>query len=380
MSNTLSYLQNKANQLHIKLQALGISVSKKHKLHILAKVLGFKCWDALYNNYHRNPVPHTCYRLNAERLSLVTAISLNDAIKIIDEIRWQNEYVPIFNRLPLQEDGIVAFPRVLINSNIFSCSRKRGKFLRKRISFFDSEFNTHKDYILFSGEELNSYDKIIFLSITYLHPVENAVGREFSINLKELFLINGRKYSVSSFENSIKRMTDCRIEILPINFFGPLISTYKRVKIKSENVYKITLNPELVKLYRDPMYGQFMDSANLFHYDPTIDNYSINLPNSIKKSNYSKNSNSSSEIWPTYEDDIAAILSIIAKDASGGSAQFKLIEDVQFDDDNEGVKIKFPDWYKISLDHFIDLYGNEYGSIIFIKAIKHFLKPMFHIS
>ncbi len=386
MSNTLSYLKNKANHLHTKLQAHEISVAKKHKQHLLAYILGFKSWDDLKYSHQRSPIPHTSYHLNAERLSLAKGISLVKATEILDEIRWPNEYIPVFNLLPVTEEGYVPIPLIFSQSRIFSPSRARKKkCLRERIAFFDSQFNMNKDLILYSGERLNYYDENIFYTLIYSHPAETPVGREFFVYQKEIALLVNRNISKSSLDNSIDRMMACRIEVPMMNFFGPLISNYRTVKTKHGTAYKISLNPELVKLYRDPLYGIFMDSGNLFHYDPRkdISNSKHELHSTersiaqLRRSDFIEYSKQLGDLWPTHDTDVAAIWSIITKDASGGSAQFKLLQDVKFNDENDSVEVRFPDWFGIANQHFIDLYGLEAGSIIFMKAMKRFMNPLF---
>lgn len=386
MSNTLSYLKNKANQLHTKLRAHEIPVAKRHKQHLFAYILGFKCWDDLKYSYQCNPIPHTSYHLDAERLSLAKGIPVDKATEILDEIRWSNEYIPVFNLLPVTDEGCIPIPSLFIQSHIFSSSRIRKKrCLRERIALFDSEFNMYKDFILYSGERLNYYDEDIFYTLVYSHPADNPVGREFYISQREIALLVNRNISISSLDNSIERMMDCRIEVLPMSFFGPLISNYRKIKTRSGVAYKISLNPELVKLYRDPLYGKFMDSGNLFHYDPakeiptsTYDFRSVESSlHNLRKSNFIEYSKRLGDLWPTHDNDIAAIWSIIAKDASGGSVEFKLLQDVKFDDDSESVEIRMPDWFHIANKHFIDLYGQNTGSIIFMKAMKRFTSPLF---
>lgn len=386
MSNTLSYLKNKANQLHTKLQAHEISVAKRHKQHLLAYILGFKCWDDLKYSYQRNPIPHTSYHLNAERLSLAKGIPVDKAIEILDEIRWSNEYIPVFNLLPVTEEGYIPIPSIFIQSHIFSLSRvRKKKCLRERIALFDLEWHMCKDFILYSGERLNYYDEDIFYTLVYSHPADNPVGREFFVSQKEIALLINRNISISSLDKSIKRMMDCRIEILPMNFVGPLISNYRKIKTRSGVAYKISLNPELVKLYKDPLYGKFMDSGNLFHYNPSREIFNTsydfqsveNSLEKLRKADFIKYSKRLRDLWPTHDNDIAAIWSIIAKEASEGLVQFKLLQDVKFDDNNESVEIKFPDWFYIANKHFIDLYGQKAGSIIFAKAMERFTSPLF---
>lgn len=386
MINTLAYLKSKATQLHTKLKAHEVPVAKKYKQHLFAYVLGFKNWDELQYKYQQAPGPHTNYQLDAERLSLAKGIPLEKSIEVLEEIRWPNEYIPVFNLLPISEEGCISIPSVFVHSNVFSNARSRRKgCLRQRVAWSSCNSGEYKDFILYSGEQLNIYDEGIFYALIHNHPADTPVGRDFYIYKSEIALLTNKRLSCSGLDQSLKRMMDCRLEILPYNFFGPLIANYKKVSSKSGVKYRISLNPELTKLYRDPLYGRFMDFGNLFHYKPrnnsTSNPINFKLSEKSKKQlslhDFIKHSQKLGELWPTHDSDIAAIWAIITQDACNGSVQFKFIQDLQFNEDNDQFTFSMPNWFHIAYRHFEDTYGEEAGYVIFMKAMDRFTEPLF---
>jgi hypothetical protein len=81
--------------------------------------------------------------------------------------------------------------------------------------------------------------------------------------------------------------------------------------------------------------------------------------------------------WPTHDSDMAALYAILSKVAVNGQITFKFIEDVKFYDGEERISVKLPNWMMEAHEHYIDLYGQEAGSVVFNKVIKRFTEPMF---
>lgn len=366
MPDTLNLLKNKARRLYTKLAVQGVYIPPEHKLHLLAFTLGYKCWDRLQNAFERRPLPYTHYQPDAERLSLRAGISIDMARQLLDEIRWPSEYVPIFNTFPLTNEGCVRVPVIIISSHLFGYSRHRKPHcLQERIAVFDAEFRSSRDLVLYSGEQLNGYDKLILLNIFFQHPADCPIGRPFTFSQKEMEVEGGRKFSAVSLEASVRRLRDCRISIPKLNFFGPFVSDYRRVKINGKFCFRMTLNPQLARLYYDPLYGCFMDDGKLFHYSPS------------RKNDQNRDLEQKDKFDFGNDSDVAAIFAIIAQEASEGKVSFKLIEDVRFDEHSDEVAIKFPKWILTAQRHFMDLYGAEFGNQIFFEALGRFNRPFF---
>jgi hypothetical protein len=388
MSDTLKQLKDKANRLHTKLRANGVNIDKRFKLDLFAYVIGQENWDDIVSQYTRRPRPHTSYQPCPQALHRRTLIPLELAKSIIDEIKWPSDYVPVFNTLPRREEGYVIVPNIFIQSHVFTCRRKRKKHcLRERIALFSDDHRVSKDHIFYTGETLNMYDESIFYFLLYVHPEDLPVGREFTFNQLDIEKDLDKNISPVSLEASLDRMRDCCLEVPDLNFVGPLINNYQKVKsrFKGKKAYRISLNPQLISLYHDTAYADAMESGNLYHHNPDYSKAKKGvsyrkmhqaLENS-QKQDFIRYSRELGKPWPTHDSDMAALYAILSKDAVNGQITFKFFEDVRFYDDDERVAVKFPYWMIQAQEHFIDLYGKEAGSMIFNKVVKRFTEPMF---
>lgn len=387
MSDTLKQLKDKANRLHAKLRTNGVTIEKRFKLDLLAYVVGANNWDEIVSQYTHKPRPYTSYQPCPHALQRATQIPLELAKSIIDAIKWPSDYVPVFNTLPKYEEGYIPIPIIFIQSHIFSYQRKRKKqCLRERILLFSQDFEFSKDYILYTGDRLNKYDENIFFFLLYFHPKDLPVGREFTFNQCDLEKDLGGNISPTSLEASLDRMKGCCLEIPDINFAGPLINNYQKVKseFKGKKAYRISLNPQLMSLCHNSLYANAMDSGKLYHHTPDYSNAKKNISyrkmqqalENSRKQDFIRYSRELGKPWPTYDSDMAALYAILSKDARHGKITFKFIEDVRFYDDDEKIVVKFPDWMIQAQEHFVDLYGREAGSMVFNKVVKHFTEPM----
>ncbi len=387
MSDPLNILKNKANQLYSKLRSHGANPDRQRKLHLFANVVGERNWDNLTDRHQKKPKPYTSYQPCPRALQIAAGISQELAESILEELCWPSDYVPAFNTLPICEDGMVLLPSLFISSHLFSNRRKREKnCLLKRVALFDLDLNMDKDQILYTGEELNHYDKLNLLSLLYIHPVDIPVGHYYFVSQKEVESVLHRSISSTSLQSSLKRMRDCRIWIPKLNFFGPLIYNYR--KIQGKPAYRIALNSEITKFYYEGLYSQFMDSGKLFRHHPNYNAASkdydhrsaINSIGKLSESDFIMSSKRLGELWPTHDSDMAAIHAILFKHSIGGKVSFKLIEEARFHNDNQTVEIQFPDWWVQSCKHFIDLYGQEAGLRVFDKAMQRFTHPLFQMD
>ena len=381
MSNTLLILKNKARVLRHKVLVYGTEIPKKRMLDFFAYVVGKNSWGELAFECNRKPVHYTYYQLHIDRLQIATNFSYETSKKILEEVEWPSEYTPCFNTFPLTEEGEIIVPRIFICSHIFNLSNKRELCVLKRVSLFDDDLKVDKDRILYTGESLNHYDKKIFYSLLYLHPSDIPVGRSFFLGVRDINVLWDHSYSIRSMESSLDRMRDCRLWIPDLNFFGPLIHSYK--KLQKKRGYNIILNSELTKLYYGDSYAQFMDSGNLFHRTLSKEQNSQfedfrELKSHLEwswKNNIDKYNETILDPWPTYENDLAAIHAIIAKNSEDYKINFKLIEN--FESNGDEIRIKLPIWKIQAHQYFVDLYGEEKGEVIFLKSISLFLGLIF---
>ncbi len=400
MTNTLELLKSKSKLLRSKLARNGIKLPISKHLDLFAKMLGERSWEALVRSYQARPRPHTDYRLRGHLISQVLRDELgcelqaNEAELLVSEVSWPSTYTPRFNTLPQHDDGEVLVSSAFVNSNIFSCDRKRQKnCLRKRIRMWDDSGNSSLDKILYTGERLNMYDQLVFYALLSLHPNGTPIGREFFLTQEDVEKLQGRNIAIVSFEASMRRMRDCRIEIPDINFFGPLIQYFREVEPRrakaslKKKAYIVSLNPMLTKLYRDFLYDQFMVQGDLFYHSPEYSD----AENSVHYGDVSKKLAKLREVdfkaytselgapWPTQEADMAAVIAIIAKNAQNGSVTFSLLDGWR-ELPNGNFEFSLPAWMYEAYEHFVDLYGEEVGPTIYMKATERVLAPVFDQS
>lgn len=400
MPNTLDVLKSKSKLLRSKLRRHGLIMPSSRHLDVFAKILGEKNWESLSRSYNAAPRPHTDYRLTEHLLKLVLKeelgwdVSSTVAETLVMEISWAKDYTPLFNTLPKHGEREVLIPAIFSHSNIFCSHRKRQKnCLQKRIRMWDDAGNSSLDHILYTGETLNTYDKLVFYSILALHPRGTPIGREFFLSQDKVEEFQGKNISTVNYKESMRRMRDCRISIPEINFFGPLILGFREVvgrrcgngsSIK-KNAYIVSLNPQLIKLYRDTLYDRFMMQGDLFHHSPKYADCRRSVHygevssklNRLRRNDFAAYTDELRSPWPTQDADIAAISAIIAKNAMNGSVTFALLDTWRELPDGD-VEFSLPAWMHEALTHFVDLYGEQAGPTIFMKATEKLLDPFFH--
>lgn len=294
-------------------------------------------------------------------------LSLELLEKTIADIRWPAYYTPIFNTLPKTENGEFPVPHVLLGSSLFSLSDEPEQYVNKRIVTTPHDLGTSMDEILFSGKALTDLDKLIFFKLLQLHNFQKVVGREL-ITTQCIFETEfAEKISPITFEKSLFRLHDCRISIPAMNFYGPFISSYRNTSpcgVQNPN-YSIYLNPELTRLFYDPMFIKYMEEGSLFFHKPFYENNHGDYRGKIKELSTLKQTNPTEYMqaikrtpWPTQKSDVAAMYAIHAKHQCQGPLRF--LESVPSSAD----EVRIPDFLIDAIEHFLDLYGSEVGQVV----------------
>lgn len=185
MSDTIDTLRKKADRLWRRLRDRNIHFDRSEKYNVLSFILGEGKWGNLCERYKQRPRPYTDYQPKADLLVKITSLSFEDAQSVIHALHWSTSHTPSFNTFPLVENGEVKIPTILYQSHLFLDSRKRKKgLLQKRVTVFDYYANTSKNLMLYSGEQLNTYDEDIFIALLFSHPRNKAIGAEFDFYQK----------------------------------------------------------------------------------------------------------------------------------------------------------------------------------------------------
>ena len=383
MSDTIILLRRKARQLINKLRSLGVKLPKRRELDFFALSIGEHSWEKLTLRHKAQPRPYTDYQLSVTDLAREAGIGIDQAASIVIEFQWATEYVPVFNKFPLRNDGDIIVPDVICGSHLFSLRRKREKdCLRKRIGYFGGHTPLNLDRILFTGETLNIYDETVFYLLLSYHPAGTPVGRQFRVEQNQIEETLGRNISPLSFEASLLRMQNCLVEIFTAKgdllFCGPLIYSFKRLppSVPRKAAYSIKLNQELTRLYLDPSYADIMEIGGLFR--ASLRNLTVpagyNLSEEVKRMdqlaecNFAEYDRRLRDPWPTMEADIIALRAILQWRAVNGSVTFKLLEWAELGVDGD-LSVELPQWQWDALAHYRDLYGNDAGSLIFKKVL-----------
>lgn len=260
MSDTLTILKNKSRLLRKKLRDYNINIPKKHELNAFAFVLNKKCWDNIVSECTDNLKVYTDYQISFDKLkALVLTFDgyISDIIiqDIIDDIQWTSEYVHFMNTPPRTEQEYTAVPYAISQSHLFGFS-KRENVKRKPIFILSDGDDLIEDRMYYSGETLTFYDNKVLFYLLYRHPNDVAFGRKFSFDQRHETKESGMRFSHKAFEASLKRMSQCNLEILDYQFKGPIL--YKHKRLKSER-YEVMFNAKWIRLYRNPFLNQIFD-------------------------------------------------------------------------------------------------------------------------
>jgi hypothetical protein len=152
-------------------------------------------------------------------------------------------------QLPLWQHGKRGSPNSFLRSALFAAIQSKDRVYLEDATLFSQQGCTVK----FTGRQLNQEDMTIWLALTdiaRLHPLGTECGFTAYGILKHVGLKNGGEQS-ERLRLSVERMTACMVKIETSKFVygGSLIEKF--VIDKDTRRYKITLNPDLIKLFRD---------------------------------------------------------------------------------------------------------------------------------